>query len=97
MFRCEGELGRRAAVQLTFDGQPVAAFEEETLAATLLAAGDWGFRRSARRGEPRRLFCGMGVCFGSGLPGAPRGQRPPRTRLLDRLMWTSTFLTEHLR
>jgi predicted molibdopterin-dependent oxidoreductase YjgC len=47
----------------TFDGQPVTAYEGETVAAALLAAGRRAFRLTNRGAEPRGLFCGMGLCF----------------------------------
>jgi D-hydroxyproline dehydrogenase subunit gamma len=46
-----------------FDGEPVAAFEGETVAAALLAAGRRTLRITAVTGTPRGVFCGMGVCF----------------------------------
>jgi predicted molibdopterin-dependent oxidoreductase YjgC len=53
--------GRR--LLLTIDGRPLPAREGQTVAAALLAAGRRTLRHTARRGEPRGLFCGMGVCF----------------------------------
>lgn len=44
------------------NGQPIAARHGQTIAAALLAAGQRVFRRT-ESGEPRGLFCGMGVCF----------------------------------
>ncbi len=49
------------AITITFDGHPLAARRGETLAATLAAAGVTTLR-TTRRGAPRGLFCGMGVC-----------------------------------
>ena len=46
-----------------FNGRQVEAYEGETVAAALLASGQRMLRRTARRGEPRGLFCGMGICF----------------------------------
>jgi hypothetical protein len=46
-----------------FDGEPLAAFEGETVAAALLAAGRRTLRTTALTGTPRGIFCGMGVCF----------------------------------
>jgi D-hydroxyproline dehydrogenase subunit gamma len=46
-----------------FDGEPVTAFEGETVAAALLAAGRRTLRITALAGTPRGIFCGMGVCF----------------------------------
>ena len=46
-----------------FDGEHIAAFEGETVAAALLAAGRRTLRVTAITGTPRGVFCGMGVCF----------------------------------
>jgi predicted molibdopterin-dependent oxidoreductase YjgC len=46
-----------------FDGEPIAAYEGETVAAALLAAGRRTLRITAVTGTPRGVFCGMGVCF----------------------------------
>ena len=54
------ERGPRVTIEL--DGRAVEAFEGETVAAVLLATGEAATRRTVR-GEPRGLFCGMGVCF----------------------------------
>lgn len=48
-------------VELRVDGQPVEAFDGVTVAAALVGAGIWQFRRSIR-GEPRGPVCGMGIC-----------------------------------
>ena len=52
--------GRR--ITLVVDGRPLPAFEGESLAAALLAAGPRPLRRTERAGEPRGYFCGAGVC-----------------------------------
>jgi predicted molibdopterin-dependent oxidoreductase YjgC len=49
-------------VRLTIDGEELLAVEGQTVAAALLAAGRRTLRFTSRRGEPRGLFCGMGVC-----------------------------------
>jgi D-hydroxyproline dehydrogenase subunit gamma len=54
------ERGPRVTIEL--DGRAVEAFEGETVAAVLLAEGEAATRRTVR-GEPRGVFCGMGVCF----------------------------------
>jgi predicted molibdopterin-dependent oxidoreductase YjgC len=53
---------RGKSLTLQIDGQAVTAFEGETIAAVLLARGQRVFRRSAG-GQPRGLFCGMGICY----------------------------------
>jgi D-hydroxyproline dehydrogenase subunit gamma len=56
------ELERGPRVTILLDGEPVEAFEGETVAAVLLARGEITTRRTPGR-EPRGIFCGMGVCF----------------------------------
>ena len=57
----------------TFDGEPIAAFEGETVAAALLAAGRRTLRITPVTGEARGIFCGMGICFDClvGIDGEP--------------------------
>jgi D-hydroxyproline dehydrogenase subunit gamma len=56
------EVARGPRVTILLDGEPVEAYEGETVAAVLLARGEIA-TRSTPRGEPRGIFCGMGVCF----------------------------------
>ena len=58
-----GTVERGPAVTVTVDGGPVPAYQGETLAAAMLAAGKRAFRHAPRTGSPRGLFCGMGVCY----------------------------------
>jgi predicted molibdopterin-dependent oxidoreductase YjgC len=61
-LRVQGFFHRGQAVQIEVDGEPVEAFEGESIAAALLASG----RRTLRYtpdGIARGVFCGMGVCF----------------------------------
>ena len=55
-------LERGPQVVLTLDGRPVSAYEGESVAALLLAEGITA-TRVTRGGEPRGVYCGMGVCF----------------------------------
>lgn len=48
-------------VRFTFDGQPLEARPGDSIASALTAAGIRAFR-TTQRGEPRGLYCGMGVC-----------------------------------
>jgi thioredoxin reductase len=48
-------------ITLWFNGQPIAARAGESVAAALTAAG-LRTLRTTRSGQPRGLFCGMGVC-----------------------------------
>lgn len=57
----KAERGR--AMELRVDGRPVLAYEGETIATALLAAGVFRFRLSSKDKAPRGLFCGMGVCY----------------------------------
>jgi len=53
---------RGTEITITVDGKRIVAFEGETVAAVLLACGQHIFRYSAKRNEPRSLYCGIGVC-----------------------------------
>ena len=55
-------LERGPAVTLTLDGRTVTAYEGESVATLLLAEGH-AATRLTQTGEPRGVFCGMGVCF----------------------------------
>ncbi len=65
MMMTDSQPGGRQAplLHLTIDGNELLAVEGQTVAAALLAAGRRTLRTTPRRGEPRGLFCGMGVCF----------------------------------
>jgi predicted molibdopterin-dependent oxidoreductase YjgC len=52
-----------APVTVFVDGRQVTAFAGESVAAVLLALGTRAFRHTAKRGEPRGMFCGIGVCY----------------------------------
>ena len=54
---------RESAIIVSVDGRPVSAYAGETVAAVLLAEGIRVFRHTAKRGEPRGIFCGMGICY----------------------------------
>lgn len=61
--RVPGIIRRGRQIELDCDGRLVIAYEGETVAAALLAEGTRTLRASAVRGEPRGLYCGIGVCF----------------------------------
>jgi predicted molibdopterin-dependent oxidoreductase YjgC len=56
------ELERGPRVRVVLDGSAVEAYEGETVATVLLARGEITTRTTVK-GEPRGIFCGMGVCF----------------------------------
>ena len=57
------DVERGPQLQFTCDGELVQAYAGETIAAALLANGRRVLRRTSRAGDPRGLFCAMGVCF----------------------------------
>lgn len=61
-IRIEGGVERGRRVSLSVDGLAVEAFEGESVAAALAAAGLLRLRGSPRAGTPRGAFCHMGVC-----------------------------------
>jgi sarcosine oxidase subunit alpha len=54
---------RGSKITLRVDGIPFTAYEGETVHAALLAAGIRALRITRKTGEPRGIFCGMGICY----------------------------------
>jgi predicted molibdopterin-dependent oxidoreductase YjgC len=61
-LRLRPALVRGPELTIELDGRPLRVHEGETVAAALVADGHAATRRTVR-GEPRGLYCGMGVCF----------------------------------
>lgn len=61
--RVNGIVGRGREIEIIVEGLPVRAFEGESVAAALLANDQRSLRETARRGEWRGVYCGIGVCF----------------------------------
>lgn len=53
---------RPTRLQATFDGELIEAEPGQSIAAALLAAGKIAWR-TTKHGNPRGLFCGIGICF----------------------------------
>ena len=66
--RLTGYVERGRQVQIVVDGAPLPAYEGESVAAALLAAGRRALRTSPDRAEPRGMYCGIGLCFDCVLP-----------------------------
>ena len=49
-------------ITIWVDGRPIPARKGEPIAAALAAQGIRVLRKTARRGEPRGVFCGIGQC-----------------------------------
>ena len=56
------EIEDKAEIPIVVDGKTLYAREGETVAAALTANGIRVFRHTAKRHEPRGLFCGIGQC-----------------------------------
>ena len=54
------ERGRRFEIEV--DGEKTIAYEGETVAAAILAAGRRKLRYSPKNGHPRGVYCGIGLC-----------------------------------
>ncbi|MDX2315947.1 MAG: (2Fe-2S)-binding protein [Gammaproteobacteria bacterium] len=50
-------------LRVTFEGEELLAHPNDTVAAALLATGQWQFRTTPVSEAPRGPFCMMGVCF----------------------------------
>jgi len=53
---------RGTSFEIDVDGQKVLAYEGESLATVLMAAGIRAFEHHAHPHASSRLFCGMGTC-----------------------------------
>jgi hypothetical protein len=62
-LRLDSNVERGRSVCITVDGQVIEAYEGETVAAAMLAAGRHTFRHTHPEGQPRGIFCGMGICY----------------------------------
>jgi len=62
-LRIRKGVDRGEPFKIEFNGQRITAYQGETIATALLAAGYKVFRHSIITGNPRGVFCGMGLCF----------------------------------
>lgn len=53
---------RGSPFEILVDGERVLAYPGETIAAALFGSGRRVLRWTALRGEPRGVYCAMGVC-----------------------------------
>ena len=53
---------RQPDTYIYFDGKQIPAVTGEPVAAALVAAGVRTFRYTAKKNQPRSLFCGIGRC-----------------------------------
>ena len=58
------DVQRGQAFEIEVDGSPVVAYEGETVAAALMAAGVRTTKRTVREVAPRGVCCGIGLCYG---------------------------------
>jgi predicted molibdopterin-dependent oxidoreductase YjgC len=56
------DLPARKKVTIFIDGQEIEAFEGESIAAAMYAAGMRVHRTTSKSGEPRGVFCNIGRC-----------------------------------
>ncbi|MEU7417135.1 (2Fe-2S)-binding protein [Streptomyces antibioticus] len=52
-----------APFTVRFDGREIEALPGRTIAAVLWSAGITAWRGTRGEGQPRGVFCGIGVCF----------------------------------
>lgn len=57
-----GHIRRGAEIEVTLNGNKIKAFEGETV-ATMMMAENMVAMRTTTEGQPRGIYCGMGVCF----------------------------------
>jgi predicted molibdopterin-dependent oxidoreductase YjgC len=57
-----GEISTGAPVTIYLDNRPIQAYEGDTIAAALWAAGERVSRYTPKRCDARGLFCAIGYC-----------------------------------
>lgn len=57
-----GETPARKMVKFTYDGKELEGYEGEPIATALKAAGVMVHRYTAKKHEPRGIFCAIGRC-----------------------------------
>lgn len=57
-----GETEERKIVSFTYDGTKLEGYEGEPIAVALRAAGVMAHRYTAKKQEPRGVFCAIGRC-----------------------------------
>jgi sarcosine oxidase subunit alpha len=60
--RVKGELERGRRFDIEVDGDKIVAYEGETIASAILAAGRRTLRYTPQKGHPRGVYCGIGLC-----------------------------------
>ncbi|HYB43608.1 MAG TPA: (2Fe-2S)-binding protein [Candidatus Methylomirabilis sp.] len=85
-LRMAASVERGRALRIAVDGEELLAYEGESVAAALIASGRRSTRVTARAGERRGYFCGMGLCQDclltvDGLPNARACTTPIREGL----------------
>jgi len=50
-------------MSFTFEGKEIPAEPGQSIGAALVAAGYRAWRATRHGGEPRGVFCGIGICF----------------------------------
>ena len=57
-----GEKPERKLVKFTYDGKTLEGYEGEPIASALRVAGVMAHRYTAKKHEPRGVFCAIGRC-----------------------------------
>ena len=57
-----GETPERTLVKFTYDGKTLEGYEGEPIASALRVAGVMAHRYTAKKHEPRGVFCAIGRC-----------------------------------
>jgi len=61
--RIQAGVDRGKCFEIEVDGERILAYEGETIAAALLAAGKRICRKTTKKKAPRGIYCGIGICF----------------------------------
>lgn len=62
-YRIRTNTTRGKEFTIYINGVAALAYPGETLATVMLASGLRVFRHTTLKGQPRGLYCGMGICY----------------------------------
>jgi sarcosine oxidase subunit alpha len=66
-YRVNERIIRGAEVEIIVDGEPLKAYEGESIAAAILVTGRRSLRTTSKTKEKRGLYCSIGICFDCGM------------------------------
>lgn len=61
--RLNDQMERGEPIEIIVDGTPILAYQGETIATALIAAGHWVCRTAENLSNPMGVYCNIGICY----------------------------------